>query len=127
MSTTVQVLLGSRDMDESISFYDHAFSNHLGWESTSLKDNTGQAYTEDGVVKILLWRFTANSEPATAGNGSETILVVEKDDLVDKIYASALEHGGTDEGAPGVREGNPCRKAYFRDPTGYKWLVIVSP
>ncbi|WP_422396671.1 hypothetical protein [Sphingomonas ginsenosidivorax] len=45
---------------------------------------------------------------------------------VDAIHAKALELGGTDEGAPGIRGDDPdgFYGAYFRDLDGNKLTVF---
>ena len=46
-------------------------------------------------------------------------LAVGSTEKVDEIYAKALELGGTDEGAPGLR-GDTFYAGYFRDLDGNK-------
>lgn len=65
-----------------------------------------------------------NREPATVGNGCMVAIVLDARDKVDAFHAKALELGGSDEGAPGVRgEEGPQAfyGAYFRDPEGNKF------
>ena len=60
---------------------------------------------------------------ATAGNGNMTSIVCDTRDRVDAIHAKAMELGGSDEGAPGLRgEEGPQAfyGAYFRDLDGNK-------
>jgi predicted lactoylglutathione lyase len=60
---------------------------------------------------------------ATAGNGNMASIACESRAKVDALHAKAMELGGTDEGAPGVRgeEGDQAfYGAYFRDPDGNK-------
>ena len=60
---------------------------------------------------------------AKPGNGTMIALVVDSRAKVDALHAKALELGGTDEGAPGLRgpEGNSAfYGAYFRDLDGNK-------
>jgi predicted lactoylglutathione lyase len=44
---------------------------------------------------------------------------------VREVHATALQHGGTDEGAPGLRPQYHANYygAYFRDPDGNKLAV----
>jgi predicted lactoylglutathione lyase len=46
-------------------------------------------------------------------------IVVDSSDKVDALHAKALELGGTDEGAPGLR-GDTFYAGYFRDLDGNK-------
>ena len=47
---------------------------------------------------------------------------------VDAFYAAAMAHGGTDEGAPGLRAhyGPDWYAAYLRDPAGNKIAVVYN-
>ena len=64
---------------------------------------------------------------ASVGNGSMVALTVDSRSMVDTLYARALELGGTDEGAPGLR-GNEGPQAfygaYFRDLDGNKFCAF---
>jgi catechol 2,3-dioxygenase-like lactoylglutathione lyase family enzyme len=68
---------------------------------------------------------------ATAGNGNMISLVMDSRTHVDAFHAKALELGGSDEGAPGVRGEEGDRAfygAYFRDPEGNKFCAFrVGP
>lgn len=68
---------------------------------------------------------------ATAGNGNMIAIVLDERAKVDAFHAKALELGGTDEGAPGLRgeEGDQAfYGAYFRDPEGNKLCAFrVGP
>jgi predicted lactoylglutathione lyase len=60
-----------------------------------------------------------NDEAPSPGNGNMVSIAPGSRELVDKLYAKALELGATDEGAPGQRmEG--FYGAYFRDLDGNK-------
>ena len=64
---------------------------------------------------------------ASVGNGSMVALTVDSRSMVDRLYARALELGGTDEGAPGLRgdEGPQAfYGAYFRDLDGNKFCAF---
>lgn len=60
-----------------------------------------------------------NEEPASAGNGNMVSIAPGSKELVDKLYAKALELGASDEGAPGQRMDG-FYGAYFRDLDGNK-------
>lgn len=60
-----------------------------------------------------------NEEPANAGNGNMVSIAPGSKELVDKLYAKALELGASDEGAPGQRMDG-FYGAYFRDLDGNK-------
>lgn len=63
---------------------------------------------------------------ATVGNGVMAGIAVESLEQVDRIYNKALELGGSDEGAPGLRAvgGEGFYAAYFRDLDGNKLDVF---
>jgi catechol 2,3-dioxygenase-like lactoylglutathione lyase family enzyme len=60
-----------------------------------------------------------DKRPATVGNGCMVALQANSREQVDRVYAKALELGGTDEGAPGQRSEG-FYAAYFRDLDGNK-------
>jgi catechol 2,3-dioxygenase-like lactoylglutathione lyase family enzyme len=63
--------------------------------------------------------------PASSGNGQMTAFLAPSRALVDRCHTLALDHGGTDEGAPGLRsEYHPhYYGAYVRDPDGNKLCI----
>jgi catechol 2,3-dioxygenase-like lactoylglutathione lyase family enzyme len=66
-----------------------------------------------------------DGNPATNGNGSMPALVAPSQDAVRAFHAAALAHGGTDEGAPGLRPYGPAFfAAYVRDPDGNKLSAV---
>jgi len=71
-----------------------------------------------------------DKESAHHGNGNMVALVMDSCHKVDAFHATALELGGSDEGAPGYR-GDPkfgYYFGYFRDPDGHKFAVFnISP
>jgi catechol 2,3-dioxygenase-like lactoylglutathione lyase family enzyme len=114
--------LGTNDMDRSIAFYDRV----LGAVG-AVRESTSPTWTRYGRTgeraKICLTP-PFNGEPATFGNG--TMLAVEAPDYasVDAFHAAALAHGGSDEGAPGIREDTHY-VAYVRDPDGNKLCAFT--
>lgn len=66
-----------------------------------------------------------NGEPHDAGNGQMTALLAPSRAAVDRVHATALEHGGTCEGPPGLRPHYHPNfyGAYFRDPDGNKLCI----
>ncbi len=60
------------------------------------------------------------------GNGNMAGFQAESRAQVNAVHARALELGGADEGAPGVRGDDPngFYGAYFRDPDGNKLAVF---
>jgi predicted lactoylglutathione lyase len=60
-----------------------------------------------------------DKKPATVGNGTMVAIAVASPEKVQEMHAKALELGGTDEGAPGLRMA-PFYAGYFRDLDGNK-------
>lgn len=63
-----------------------------------------------------------NGQPASFGNGMHIAFTAETRAAVDGFYLAALEQGGVEDGAPGLRtEYHPSYYAAFvRDPDGSK-------
>jgi catechol 2,3-dioxygenase-like lactoylglutathione lyase family enzyme len=127
------VTLGTDDLDRSRAFYD-ALLGELGAKRIMEFGEEAGGFTMWGVSwdkpGIAVTR-PYDREPASAGNGNMTALVVDSRAKVDALHAKALSLGGTDEGAPGLRgdEGPQAfYGAYFRDPDGNKFCVFrVGP
>jgi catechol 2,3-dioxygenase-like lactoylglutathione lyase family enzyme len=67
-----------------------------------------------------------DGQPARAGNGVHIAYLSPDRDTVDAFHAVALAHGGSDEGAPGLRaQYHPnYYGAYVRDPDGNKLQAV---
>jgi hypothetical protein len=78
-------------------------------------------------VQDALWVCKPfNGAPATPANGGMVALWAPDWRSVDALHAAALAHGGSSEGAPGLRLlYNPDFYAcYLRDPDGNKLAVV---
>ncbi|MEA3064053.1 MAG: hypothetical protein QOJ27_488 [Sphingomonadales bacterium] len=120
------VTLGTDDLDRSRAFYDALFGE-IGASRLMELDSGftlyGRAWGQPGVAVTR----PHDGEPAVAGNGNMVSLVVDAREKVDRLHATALELGGSDEGPPGVRGEEGERAfygAYFRDPDGNKFCVF---
>lgn len=120
------VTLGSDDLDRSRAFYDALFGE-IGASRLMEMENGftlyGISWGQPGVAVTLPY----DGKPAVAGNGNMVSLVVNGREKVDRLYAKALELGGSDEGPPGLRGEEGERAfygAYFRDPDGHKFCVF---
>lgn len=121
------VTLGTNDLGRARAFYDALFEAFGARRLMELEDNGftlwGTSFGKPGVAVIQPY----DKEPAKAGNGNMVALAVDARDKVDAIHAKALELGGTDEGAPGLRGPEGERAfygAYFRDLDGNKICVF---
>jgi catechol 2,3-dioxygenase-like lactoylglutathione lyase family enzyme len=67
-----------------------------------------------------------DGKPATNGNGTHIAFAARDRATVDAFHAAALAHGGSDEGAPGLRPHYHPNYygAYVRDPDGNKLQAV---
>ncbi|WP_175881218.1 VOC family protein [Burkholderia sp. BCC0044] len=123
------VTVGARDLGRAGRFYDAVLAP-LGLKR--------RVVTSDGGPPALCWvagqtplpRFYVylpyDGEPASIGNGSMVAFLAPSQEVVNTAYAKGLEHGGTDNGAPGLRPryGDGYYGAYLRDPDGNKVHIV---
>ena len=112
------VTIGVNDMEKAKAFYTELLAD-LG---ASLMMDMGRiAFIGNGqgnpMLSICVPYDESDPQP---GNGNMVAIDPGSKELVDKLYAKALELGATDEGAPGQRIDDVFYGAYFRDPDGNK-------
>lgn len=115
-------LLGSNDMDRARAFYDALFGT-IGVGRLMEFPTGATAWGASWTTPMLGITPPYDGNLASAGNGTMIALVLDERAKVDALHAKAMELGGKDEGAPGVRgdEGEQAfYGAYFRDPDGNK-------
>ena len=118
--------VGTNDLDRARAFYDALFGSIGARRLMELP----HGFTMYGVRMdrpAVAVTPPYNGERATPGNGAMVAIVVDERAKVDALHAKALELGGGDEGAPGVRgpEGDQAfYGAYFRDLDGNKFCVF---
>jgi catechol 2,3-dioxygenase-like lactoylglutathione lyase family enzyme len=115
------VTLGTNDLARAARFYD-AIAKELGVGRMMEGDQFIAWGKPGGGAGIGLTR-PYDGRPATVGNGVMVALEAADQAQVDRIHRLALSLGGTDEGAPGPREG--FYAGYFRDPDGNKLNAFV--
>jgi catechol 2,3-dioxygenase-like lactoylglutathione lyase family enzyme len=117
------ISLGTRDLNRAIAFYDAALAP-LGHARIADydPDQTSAAWGLDDPGPHLWVTAPLDGRPATAGNGTMVSFLARTRASVDAFHAAALQAGGTDEGAPGLRPhyGPHFYAAYVRDPDGNK-------
>ncbi|HSI39372.1 MAG TPA: VOC family protein [Xanthobacteraceae bacterium] len=123
------IILGARDLDRLGGFYEAALAP-LGLERRPAEDDGGPA----GVLFALPGRewpqfyvqLPFNGLPATWGNGTQVSFRAPSPAAVDAAWRAAIAHGGSDEGAPGLRPsyGADYYGAYCRDPEGNKLCFV---
>ncbi|WP_295640112.1 VOC family protein [Novosphingobium sp.] len=116
------VTLGTSDLARSAAFYD-ALAAEMG-TGRMMDNETFIAWgTPGGGAGIGLTK-PFDGQPASVGNGVMVALEAKDRAQVDRLYAIAIEQGGTDEGAPGDRGGG-FYAGYFRDLDGNKLNAFV--
>jgi catechol 2,3-dioxygenase-like lactoylglutathione lyase family enzyme len=122
--TFLYITLGTNDLARATRFYDAALAP-LGLTRRVTYDNEiGYGHPDDhrGRLYVIL---PYDGQAATVGNGSMPTLVAPNREAVDAFHGTAIEHGGTDEGAPGLRPYGPgFYAAYVRDPDGNKLSAV---
>ena len=121
------VMLGTNDLPKSIEFYDKVMPT-LGYS----RQDTGDTYAGYGKAENIgsgincLWIGKPfDGKPATPGNCVNVALLATTREQVNEFHLAALNSGGIDEGAPGLRDVHPnFYAAYVRDPAGNKLVVV---
>ena len=116
------VTVGSNDLEKARGFYDALMPAIGASRIMEFGDNFTMYGTGMGKPGLAVCK-PFDGLAAIAGNGNMTSIVVDSRAKVDALYAKAMELGGTDEGAPGVRGEEGDRAfygAYFRDLDGNK-------
>jgi catechol 2,3-dioxygenase-like lactoylglutathione lyase family enzyme len=119
------VTLGTNDLPRATAFYD-ALLAEIGVKRLMAFGERGHGWATSMDKPMLCVFKPYDGRPATVGNGVMVGIVVDSRAHVDRVHAKALELGGTDEGAPGLREigGDGFYAAYFRDLDGNKLDVF---
>lgn len=118
------VTIGARDFETALPFYD-AVLGALGGERKSFEGGWAFYGAKDGEGNVAICK-PFDGQPARAGNGIMIAFAAPSREAVASAHAAALAHGGSDEGAPGMRppDGSSFYGAYVRDPTGNKLCVF---
>ena len=119
------VTLGTNDLPRATAFYDTLLAEIKVGRLMAFGDRGhGWAAAMDKPMLCVFKPY--DGQPATVGNGVMVGLAVASRDEVDRLHAKALELGGKDEGAPGLRAvgGDGFYAAYFRDLDGNKLDVF---
>lgn len=127
------VCLGTNDIDRPVRFYDPTMAA-LGLARCDTGDDPGWeqtvgwgTYENDGLRELALWVCKPfDGGPASVGNGTMVALKAATWAQVDAFHAAALAHGGSSEGAPGLRPqyNRDFYAAYVRDPDGNKLVAV---
>ena len=117
------VTLGTNDWVRAKPFW-QAVMTALG-QPVFFEHDRGIAYGTPLGPKIFVGP-AFDRKSATSGNGTHVAFLAKDRATVDAFHAVALDHGGTDEGAPGLRlHYHPnYYGAYVRDPDGNKLQAV---
>lgn len=122
--TFLYITLGTNDLTRAARFYDAALAPLGLIRRATEPTEVGYGLPEDRRTRLWI-TLPFDEKPATVGNGSMPALVAPSQDAVKAFHAAALAHGGTDEGAPGLRPYGPAFfAAYIRDPDGNKLSAV---
>lgn len=120
------VTAGTHDLDKAMAFFDAVLAP-LGIARTHTYPEHGWAGYERAGEGAAFWIGKPfDGRPAARGNGWMAAFMAPTRAAVDAAHAKALELGGSDEGAPGIRAhyAPDYYGAYFRDPEGNKFCLV---
>lgn len=117
------VTLGTNDLARSAVFYD-AIAAELG-VGRMMEFDTFIAWGAPGGAPGIGLTQPFDGNPASVGNGVMVALAARDRSQVDRLYAIALEQGGTCEGPVGERGDGGFYAGYFRDLDGNKLNAFV--
>jgi lactoylglutathione lyase len=121
------VFVGVRDFDRALSFYE-PLMKVLDIEQRFCDRSRPWAgwQTADGPRPLFLIGTPYDGQEHDAGNGQMVAFQARDHDMVRKAHDTALAHGGSCEGMPGLRPQyhQNYYGAYFRDPEGNKLCVV---
>lgn len=118
------VTVGVRDLPEARAFYDPLLSA-LGLVLKFSDDHWAGWKREDADRPLFIVTRPYDGHAPSSGNGQMVAFQAASRALVDRCHRLALDHGGSDEGPPGLRPHYHANYygAYFRDPSGNKLCV----
>lgn len=120
------VFIGVSDFDRALDFY-RPLMACLGFQLRFCeRERPWAGWQRAGEARpLFLIGRPYDGNPHQPGNGQMTAFLATSREQVDRAHHTALQHGGTEEGAPGLRPEyhEHYYGAYFRDPDGNKLCV----
>lgn len=120
------VFVGVTDFERALAFH-CAVMEALGLELRFCDAERPWAgwHSPGGARPLFLIGRPFDGQPHQPGNGQMVAFQATARAVVDRVHAAALAHGGSDEGAPGLRPHYHANYygAYWRDPDGNKFCV----
>lgn len=116
------ITLGTNDLERAAKFYDALFAEIGAKRAMTDERMLGWSASPDDTMFSVIEPY--DKKAATIGNGVMIALNVETPENVERIYAKAIELGGTDEGHPHDRGSSMgFYGGYFRDLDGNKLVA----
>jgi catechol 2,3-dioxygenase-like lactoylglutathione lyase family enzyme len=117
------VSIGTNDMPRARAFYD-AVMGVLGLRLLKAADHAAHYGVGEIIFSIMR---PLNGKPASAGNGVHIAFPVRTRAMVGEFYRAGLQHGGTSDGAPGLRPEYDVNYygAFVCDPDGNKIEAVT--
>ena len=120
------VTVGISDFDRALAFY-LPLMEVLGFRHRFTDASIPWAAWQpaDGGRPLFIVMAPQNGEGMKPGNGCMAAFLAPDRETVRRAHSLAMEHGGSDEGPPGLRPQyhDNYYGAYFRDPDGNKLAV----
>lgn len=120
------IFLGVSDFERALGFY-RALMPVLGVQERFCDPKRPWAgwQSHPDPRPLFLIGTPYDGQAHAAGNGQMVAFLASSRAIVDQAYTTALAHGGTSEGAPGMRPEYHAHYygAYFRDTEGNKVCV----
>jgi len=117
------ISLGTNDVGRARAFYDPVLAV-IGFRLIR-QDEDAVHY---GTGEILFSLVTpVDGRPASPGNGVHVAFAVGERAMVQDFHRTALTHGGSEDGAPGLRPEYNANyyAAFVRDPDGNKIEAVT--
>ena len=120
------IMLGTNDLPRAITFYD-PLMDMLGYPRGGRNEDVAWwgVFNGNNTTALGIGR-PFDKQDATTGNGVMVALIARSAEHIQQLHALALNQGGTDEEAPGLRPhyGEGFYSAYVRDPDGNKLAFV---
>ena len=117
------VSVGTNDLRRARLFYDSLMAL-IGFRVLKTSEQSVHYGASDIVFSL---ETPVNGKPATAGNGVHIAFQAPDRQTVRRFHSAAMANGGSDEGAPGIRENYNANYygAFVRDPDGNKIEAVT--
>lgn len=120
------IFVSVSDFERALAFY-NPLMDSLGIQSRFCDASRPWAgwQSSPGPRPLFVIAKPYDQQPHQPGNGQMVAFLAESRATVRSAFDTALAHGGTSEGAPGLRPEYHAHYygAYFRDPDGNKLCV----